>query len=186
MSARLPGNFGEATVFYQIPSLTFGETTQMIKRIAIILALMAASQAYAADPKAKTPEAKWQAECGACHIAYPARFLSAGDWQKLMASLDRHFGDNASIDAATSQDILHYLSRHAGHGSRHSAKTLRISDTPWFNREHREIPANAWSSPSVKSASNCTACHVDAARGDWSERGVLLPPGVKMEDDDDD
>lgn len=159
----------------------------MMKRIAMTLLLLigAAGQAHAAGAANGTAEASWQKECSACHIAYPARFLAAGDWQKLMHSLDRHFGDNASIDAATANSILGYLERNAGRGARHSAKTLRISDTPWFTRAHRELPHTAWSNPAVKSASNCTACHVEAARGNWSEHGVLLPPGIKMEDEDD-
>lgn len=160
-----------------------------MKRIAIIAMLMAASQVNAAGNQAsQTPEAKWQSECGTCHVAYPPRFLTAADWERLMNSLDRHFGDNASVDANTARDILGYLKRHAGSGSQHSANTLRITDTPWFSRKHREFSATAWDNPAVKSPSNCTACHVDAARGDWSERGILLPPGVKEkegEDDDD-
>jgi nitrate/TMAO reductase-like tetraheme cytochrome c subunit len=160
----------------------------MMKRIAItlMLLLMAAGPVCVAGTQANgTPEAKWQKECSACHVAYPPRFLTAPDWKKLMTSLDRHFGDNASVDAATEKDITGYLERHAGTGSRHSAKTLRISDTPWFDRAHRELPRGAWTNPAVKSASNCTACHVDAARGDWSEHGVLLPPGIGMKDEDD-
>ncbi len=157
-----------------------------MRRILITGLLMAASQAYAGGGKANdAPEVKCQKECGACHVAYPARFLTADDWQKLVNSLDRHFGDNASIDPDSARDILAYLKAHAGSGARHSAKTLRISDTPWFTRAHRELSANAWEHPAVKSPSNCTACHVDAARGDWSEEGVLLPPGVREEGDDD-
>ncbi len=157
-----------------------------MKKILFTAMLMAASQAYAQGNKPNdTPEAKWLAECGACHIAYPPRFLTAEDWQKLMTSLDRHFGDNASIDPDTARDILGYLKRHAGSGARHSARTLRITDTSWFAREHRELSSAAWDNPAVKSPSNCAACHVDAARGDWSERGILLPPGVREQDDDD-
>jgi Dihaem cytochrome c len=160
----------------------------MMKRIAITLMLLvgAAVQAHAAEAKGNgTPEASWQRECSACHIAYPARFLSAADWEKLMSHLDQHFGDNASIDPETTKAIMGYLTHYAGRGSRHSSKSLRISDTPWFTREHRELPRTAWTNPAVKSASNCTACHVNAARGNWSEHGVRLPAGIRMEDEDD-
>ncbi len=159
----------------------------MMKRTAItLLFVLTAGHAWAAGtPANDTAEAKWQKECSACHVAYPARFLTADDWERLMARLERHFGDNASVDPATARAIAGYLTRHAGTDARHSAATLRISDTPWFGRAHRELPRGAFSHPAVKSASNCTACHVDAARGDWSEHGVLLPPGIRMEDEDD-
>ncbi len=129
---------------------------------------------------------KWKEECGSCHIAYPPQLLTAADWQRLMGSLDNHFGDNASIDAKSNQEILAFLKRHAGSGSRYSASSLRISNTPWFTRAHHEVPSRAWSDPAVKSRANCTACHVNAQRGDWSERGILLPPGVREQEDDDD
>jgi nitrate/TMAO reductase-like tetraheme cytochrome c subunit len=56
---------------------------------------------------------------------------------------------------------------------------MRITDTPWFNREHLEIAKNIWSDPAIKSRSNCTACHVNAERGDWSEDGVRMPRGMR-------
>lgn len=157
-----------------------------MKRILFAIMLLAASQSYAAGSGAKnTAKATWQKECSACHIAYPAHFMNAAAWKKLMGRLDNHFGDNASVDAATAKTIEHYLVRHAGRGYRHSSKTLRISNTPWFTREHRELPRKAWTSAAVKSPSNCTACHIHAAQGNWSERGVRLPAGVHMEDEDD-
>ena len=161
----------------------------MTDRIALTLMLLlaaAASASAAGAPARETPEAKWQKECGDCHIAYPPRFLGAADWDRLMDRLDRHFGDNASLDPATRSEIAAYLKRHAGTGTRHSAATLRITDTPWFGREHHELSRDAWTNPAVKRASNCTACHVDASRGDWSERGVILPPGIRTEEDEDD
>ena len=43
--------------------------------------------------------AKWKAECGSCHVAYPAQLLPATSWQRLMKGLDKHFGTDASVDA---------------------------------------------------------------------------------------
>ena len=39
----------------------------------------------------------------ACHVAYPPGLLPAASWQRLMANLPRHFGTDASLDAATAQ-----------------------------------------------------------------------------------
>ena len=35
-------------------------------------------------------------ECSECHIAYSASMLPQRSWKKMMASLDDHFGENAS------------------------------------------------------------------------------------------
>jgi len=40
-------------------------------------------------------------ECAACHMAYPTGFLPERSWQKMMGSLDDHFGENAELDATT-------------------------------------------------------------------------------------
>jgi hypothetical protein len=158
-----------------------------MKLIAAAVILMAGSLAYADDGKVTVPnQPKWKEECGSCHLAYPPQFLTAANWTKLMGGLDKHFGDNAALDPGVNQEILAFLKRHAGSGSKHSASTLRISDTSWFRRAHDELPSRAWTDPAVRSPANCGACHVNAARGDWSERGVRLPAGLRMEDKDDD
>lgn len=157
-----------------------------MKRIITIIMALAASQAYGAGEKATTPEAKWEAECGSCHIAYPARFLTAETWQRLMGNLDRHFGDNASLDPATTRDITDYLTRNASTRPNHGSNSMRISEAPWFGRTHHEVSNRAWTDPRVKSAANCTACHIEADSGDWSERGVRMPSGLGGEEEDED
>ncbi len=131
--------------------------------------------------------AQWQEECGSCHIAYPPQFLTADNWQRMMNTLDKHFGPNAELDAASQKSITDFLKRNAAKGSKHQARSLRISDTAWFKREHHEIPRDAWKDPRIKSAANCNACHVEAERGDWSEDGVRMPKGIhEVEDEGDD
>jgi hypothetical protein len=110
--------------------------------------------------------------------------LTAENWQRLMGGLDKHFGVNATMDAKDNKDILDFLQRYAGRGSRYISSSLRVSDTPWFKSEHREVSSKTWSNPAIKSRSNCTACHVNAERGDWSERGVRMPGGQRRGDND--
>lgn len=128
--------------------------------------------------------ATWKEECGSCHIAYPPQLLSKQNWRQLMSGLDKHFGANASLEPKEQQDVSAFLQRYGSDSGRRSASSLRISDTQWFIREHREVSRSTWSDPAVKSRSNCTACHVNAERGDWSERGIRVPGG-RFEDDDD-
>ncbi|MBI4937671.1 MAG: diheme cytochrome c [Nitrosomonadales bacterium] len=155
-----------------------------LKSLAVLALVFGSAMAHA-DKLSAPDHPKWKAECGSCHIAFPPQLLTKSDWQQVMGGLDKHFGTNAALDAKDAQEILDYLQRYAGTGSKYSAPSLKISDTPWFTREHREVSARAWSDPAVKSRSNCTACHVNAERGDWSERGIRMPAGLSGERDDD-
>jgi hypothetical protein len=149
--------------------------------IAIFLGVFATTALADSDKLAVPANPKWQAECGSCHLAYPPQLLTAANWRKLMLGLDRHFGANASLDAKESAEILAFLERHAARDGRHQANSLRISDTPWFQREHREVPPSTWKQAKVKSPANCTACHVTAERGDWSEHSIRMPDGRRWE-----
>jgi mono/diheme cytochrome c family protein len=120
-------------------------------------------------------DAKWSAECSACHVAYPARYLPAESWRAIMSGLDKHFGSNASLDPSTTKEITAYLEKNASRGKVSGKPVLRITETRWFRSEHREVAARHWKSPKVKSPSNCGACHTTADKGDFSERHVKIP-----------
>ena len=119
----------------------------------------------------------WEAECGSCHLAYPPNLLSAPAWGRLMVGLNRHFGTDASLDAAAAAEIGAFLERNAGRGKRVDGEngTLRISETPWFKRKHHEVAALAWKNARIKTPANCSACHTGAARGDFDEHAVRIP-----------
>ena len=119
---------------------------------------------------------QYQQECSSCHIAYPPGMLSAASWQELMSNLPRHFGTDASVDAATLKTLSSWLGANA---SSRSSGTLppenRITRSDWFVREHREVASRTWKLPAVKSPSNCAACHTTAEQGDFNERAIRLP-----------
>jgi hypothetical protein len=117
----------------------------------------------------------WQKECGSCHMAYPPGLLPAANWRKMMSGLDKHFGADASLATSEQAEITDFLVKHAGPGRRVGADVMRISETPHFVKEHREIAAPVWKRPAIKSAANCQACHPKAAEGDFSERQVRIP-----------
>jgi hypothetical protein len=118
----------------------------------------------------------YQAECASCHIAYPPQLLPKESWRALMSDLPNHFGTDASVDAKTAKEIQSYLESNAGRVRAEGAKPpLRITETRWFRHEHDEVPAVVWKDPAVKSAANCSACHTQAERGDFSERNLRVP-----------
>ncbi|HUX91314.1 MAG TPA: diheme cytochrome c [Gallionellaceae bacterium] len=121
--------------------------------------------------------AKYQQECSSCHIAYAPGLLPAESWRKVMDSLDRHFGSDASLDAQDSREITGFLVKNSS--NRWSAPTapLRITESAWFKRKHDtdEISPSVWKNPQVKSPANCTACHLQAERGNFNERDIRIP-----------
>ena len=117
-------------------------------------------------------------ECGACHMAYPAALLPARSWQAIMGNLADHFGENASLDPDAATRISDYLLANAADAGGRQSNVLRglaagdvplrITDTPWWKRQHDEVSRAAFKRADVKSASNCVACH-----GQGAARGVF-------------
>ncbi len=148
---------------------------------AIVLTSFGLLDAAHAESRPRATDPLWQQECGSCHVPYPPRLLSAASWNTVMDGLGSHFGSDASLDPASTKAIRRFLTRHAGtHTTERQGKPLlRITETPWFVHEHsEELPAGIWKSPAVKSASNCSACHTQAAQGSFSEHEIRLPKGV--------
>lgn len=151
--------------------------------LALLLAAGAVTTAQADDHSNKgptvPPSPKYLQECAACHIAYPVGMLPAASWQHLMGSLNKHYGTDASLDAASQRDISDWLKANAGTYKRVSEAPPqdRITQSAWFLRKHRdgEVPAGVWKRASVGSAANCAACHPQAAQGRFSEHDIRIP-----------
>ena len=151
---------------------------QKCSHITLFLILASATATVRAEGHVfAATNAKWKTECGACHFAYPPQLLPAASWRTMMTQLDKHFGADASLDPKTTAEIRAFLEANAGRVQREAVgkPPLRITESRWFQHEHDEVPARYWKSPAVKSAANCTACHTQAERGDYSERNVHLP-----------
>lgn len=139
----------------------------------IILAFMAIpSLSFADDYMPPVTHEATRAECGECHMAYPAGFLPAESWRRIMGTLDDHFGENAQLSEPIRAEIEAYLVSNASRRSRgildgltsNSPPPMRISELPWFVREHRgEISPQMMER--AKTMSNCQSCHRGADRG---------------------
>ena len=129
---------------------------------------------------AQVPPA-YRSECGACHVAYPPGLLPAASWQRLMGSLERHYGTDASLDPATVRQLATWLQAHAGTGKRVGPEPPpqdRITRSAWFERKHRQLDDAVWRLPSVKSAANCAACHGGAEQGRFDAHDLRMPAGL--------
>jgi hypothetical protein len=76
-------------------------------------------------------------ECGACHLAYQPQLLPADSWQRLFGRLDDHFGEDASLDDATGQEILDYYLAGADRRVPPKGAPRQITELGWWVRAHR-------------------------------------------------
>ena len=144
--------------------------------LAAALILSTAAQADRLPIPADAPPS-FKAECGGCHLPYPPALLTAPDWKRVMSKLDKHYGDNASLDEKTRRELEDFLVRNAAGSGRMAGAgdPPRLTQTEWFRREHRKVPATLWRDARVKSASNCAACHGRAEEGSYRGREIVLP-----------
>lgn len=120
-------------------------------------------------------------ECGSCHLAFAPSMLPASSWQRMMANLKDHFGDDATVDDALKAKITDYLVKNAADtgGQRYGDKLLRgvspsnaplrITELPKWLREHRKVPDWEWRHKDVRTRANCVACHGEAERGYYED-----------------
>ncbi len=131
--------------------------------IAIALMAFAAGGAQAASTGAKA----FQSECSACHMAFPPNLLPKQSWDQILATLDNHFGEDASLDASVVSDIRQYLDANAGRfRSVPNPPPLRITELRWFRGEHGRMFKRAKADPKIGTMSNCLACHRGGATQD--------------------
>ncbi len=121
-------------------------------------------------------EPRYVEECGACHLAFPPGLLSRADTARLFDSLDDHFGDNASLAPQLTAELRAFALANAGWNDRATnsrSDPPRITTTPWFVREHDELPNRlVGGNPQVGSFGNCSACHTRAEAGSFREREI--------------
>jgi hypothetical protein len=144
---------------------------------------------------APVANARYHAACGDCHMAFQPGLLPAASWQRVMAGLADHFGDNAELEPGDADAVRAYLVANAadaasGRRSRGfsrvgspAAVPLRITETRYFLGKHDEVPTRiVRDNPEVRSFANCQACHQRAEAGSYNEHEVRIP-GVGAWDD---
>jgi len=149
----------------------FGTTRRVAARlgtIALALGLLA-QNATAASFFRSVKEPVVVKECGACHMVYPPALLPARSWSKIINDLGNHFGDDATLPAATQARILDFYGRNAGdgvngdswimRGVRDGVTPARITKMPFWLGIHGGFGASAFKRTQVRKPGNCLGCH---------------------------
>jgi nitrate/TMAO reductase-like tetraheme cytochrome c subunit len=120
---------------------------------------------------------KYQQECAACHVAYPPGMLPAASWKRVINKLPQHYGTDASLDAATVNELATWLSANAGTYKRVSEEPPqdRITTSTWFEHKHRKVAPEVWKRAAIGSRANCAACHTRADKGGFDDDNVRIP-----------
>lgn len=140
-------------------------------------------------------ESLYQKECGSCHMAYQSELLPSKSWGLVMEGLSKHFGVDASLDEADKNSIKEYLVKDSDKklptlrgdlrkfiSSIKDENLTRISEIPYFIKEHREIPKRAIEQDEVKSLAFCNKCHLDAQKGIYDEHKIKIPNFGRIDD----
>ncbi len=132
-----------------------------------------------------SPDDTYASECGDCHYAYNPSLLPRNSWQGIMAGLDDHFGEDASLDSETANSILAYLNKYSSEAwDSEAANNLRIvsvknplsiTATAYWRRRHGEIDKKVFEQSNIGSKGNCVACHRDADSGRFDDAAIFIP-----------
>ncbi|NOX15888.1 MAG: cytochrome C [Epsilonproteobacteria bacterium] len=126
-------------------------------------------------------------ECGSCHFAYQPGLLPKRSWKKIFKNLSDHFGTDASLNKNDKQKLLsyfvknssdnsnQYLSRVINRYTKPNTTPMRITTGIVFARAHNELRRDIFRRKSIRSSSNCIACHTTASRGLYNEDYVRIP-----------
>jgi mono/diheme cytochrome c family protein len=160
--------------------MTVSLNSRPLLALVLGLATLTAAQADSGRLLPRNVPAAYTQECAACHTGYAPGMLPARSWQRIMTGLDKHYGTDASLDAATVQQISGWLQANAGTYKRVAEEPPqdRITRSAWFVRKHDEVAPAVWKLPSVKSAANCAACHTGADKGDYDDDNLRMPAGL--------
>jgi cytochrome b/mono/diheme cytochrome c family protein len=131
--------------------------------------------------------AQWRDECGSCHAVFYPALLPARSWEKMMSEQDKHFGSDLGLDTPTTAAILKFMVDNSADQHKteaafkieqslaKDATPLRITETPYWLKKHREVAASDWANPLVLSKTNCAACHTDADDGTFEDGAMHIP-----------
>ncbi len=125
-------------------------------------------------------------ECGACHMVYHPSLMPASSWQAILADLGHHFGEDASLDPAITEQLRTYLTANAAERwdtlpavkfrqSIDPKDSVRIDATGFWRRIHHNIPDATFTNRLVGGRGNCSACHSDAAAARFAPQNIEIP-----------
>ena len=129
----------------------------------------------------------WNEECGACHLAFHPSLLPARSWQQLFKQQEDHFQEDLMLDEETLAELMAYASDNAAEHKQTEAawkinrsikkeqSPLRVTSVEYWKEKHSNVAEAVWKQETVKSKTNCGACHFDAEQGTFQDSAMKIP-----------
>ncbi len=128
----------------------------------------------------------YEKSCGGCHWAYVPVLLPSKSWTNILATLNDHFGNEVIVTAQQQSDISNYLVANSSENtsskigrkiiqSLGGVSPIMVTEVPYIQNKHRKIDKAIFSRKSIKSLSNCIACHPSASGGRFDDDNVKIP-----------
>lgn len=131
------------------------------------------------------PNETYESECGDCHKPFHPSLLSSDSWKQMLADLDDHFGENATLATDPLAEITAYLTEYGGDKwDTEAANRFRITDpkapyqitaTPYWISKHEKVDPAIFKLKKVGVKSNCGACHTDHYSGRFDDQKIKIP-----------
>jgi hypothetical protein len=131
------------------------------------------------------PNDVYEQECGDCHLPFHPSLLSSNSWKDMLANLDDHFGEDATLTGDTLVEITAYLTNYGGdHWDTEAANRFRTVDpkapyqitaTPYWVRKHEDVNPDFFKLKKVGVKSNCGGCHTDHYSGRFDDQKIKIP-----------
>ncbi|MBF0611378.1 MAG: hypothetical protein G8345_13315 [Magnetococcales bacterium] len=132
----------------------------------------------------------YKSACGECHWSFHPSLLPNSSWQFMLSNLNDHFGDDATLDGQSLQQVGEFLNANASHTWDTEAANRfrkvsatdpsRITATSFWRKKHRAFSDETFSNKAVASKINCPACHRDADNGRFDDHAIELPKEIRL------
>lgn len=134
---------------------------------------------------------QWKKECGDCHLEFHPSLLPARSWKAMLLGGEDHFGEDLGLSAEKVKLLSAFAEAHAAERARTEAAykilkgvsresvPLRITETPYWKKKHREIDDATWKNAKVGGPMRCENCHVDARAATFEDDAIRMPVSVK-------
>jgi hypothetical protein len=122
-------------------------------------------------------------ECGTCHMAYPPQLMPSQGWQRVMATLNDHFGESAQLDDGLRAKLTSFLVANSAERAPNQISMevmqsikpgdvpTRITRVPFISGIHTAMLDPRWGgNPRPKTLAECGVCHYRVEAGDFTYR----------------
>ena len=106
----------------------------------------------------------------------------------MISSLKDHFGDDASLDEQTRNEIEAFLVKNSAENSTEEASfkllrsiedknnpPIRITEIAYWKGKHKDIKPDVYEHKSITNRINCKACHKWAEYGSFEDSDIRIP-----------